>query len=111
MTRDSGVHDGARMNARVTARTGPPPTEAELQRHFAAEGLTPHAWSSPPGFEFDWHAHPSDQLHYCLAGGITFHTEAGDLTMSPGDRLDLPAGTRHAAIVGPDGITMLEADR
>ena len=26
-----------------------------------------------------------------------------------GDRLELPAGTRHDAIVGPAGVTMLEA--
>jgi hypothetical protein len=26
-----------------------------------------------------------------------------------GDRLDLPAGTAHDAVVGPDGVTCLEA--
>jgi hypothetical protein len=26
-----------------------------------------------------------------------------------GDRLDLPAGTRHDALVGPTGVTCLEA--
>jgi len=26
-----------------------------------------------------------------------------------GDRLDLPAGTRHEAFAGPDGVTCLEA--
>jgi hypothetical protein len=28
---------------------------------------------------------------------------------NPGDRLDLPAGVRHSAIVGPQGVTCLEA--
>lgn len=99
------------MPARVTPHSGPPPTRVDLEQRFAAEGLTPHPWSSPPGHEFDWHEHSRDQLHYCLAGGITFHTESGDLALGPGDRLDLPAGTRHAATVGSEGITMLEADR
>ena len=29
--------------------------------------------------------------------------------LAPGDRLDLPAGTSHDAVVGPDGVTCLEA--
>ena len=29
--------------------------------------------------------------------------------LAPGDRLDLPAGTRHDAVVGPGGVTCLEA--
>jgi hypothetical protein len=31
--------------------------------------------------------------------------------MKPGDRLDLPARTLHAATVGPEGVTCLEAAR
>ncbi len=99
------------MDARVTAHAGPPPTRGDLEQRFAEEGLTPHEWSSPPGREWDWHEHTCDQLHYCLDGSITFHTESGELVLRPGDRLDLPAGTRHAATSGPEGITMLEADR
>ena len=29
--------------------------------------------------------------------------------LAVGDRLDLPAGTTHDAVVGPDGVTCLEA--
>ena len=29
--------------------------------------------------------------------------------LAAGDRLDLPAGTRHDALVGPNGVTCLEA--
>ncbi|HEY8760821.1 MAG TPA: hypothetical protein VIP52_07920 [Candidatus Dormibacteraeota bacterium] len=28
--------------------------------------------------------------------------------LEPGDRLELPPGTRHAAIVGPGGVTCVE---
>ena len=31
------------------------------------------------------------------------------IDLEVGDRLDLPAGTRHDAVVGRDGVTCLEA--
>ena len=31
------------------------------------------------------------------------------MDLGVGDRLDLPAGTRHDALVGPTGVTCLEA--
>ena len=34
-----------------------------------------------------------------------------DLDLATGDRLELPAGTVHDAVVGPDGVTCLEAHR
>ena len=40
-----------------------------------------------------------------------FHTDAGDLELTEGDRLDLPEGSLHAASVGPDGCECVEAYR
>ncbi|GIU99268.1 MAG: hypothetical protein KatS3mg014_0884 [Actinomycetota bacterium] len=40
-----------------------------------------------------------------------FHTADGDLELRPGDRLDLDPGTEHAATVGPEGVTCIEASR
>jgi quercetin dioxygenase-like cupin family protein len=48
---------------------------------------------------------------YCLEGSITFHTDEGEVGLNPGDRLDLPPRTRHAATVGSAGVTCLEAAR
>jgi hypothetical protein len=45
-----------------------------------------------------------------VRGSIVFHThEEGDLPLVPGDRLEVDAGTEHAATVGPDGVLCLEA--
>jgi cupin superfamily acireductone dioxygenase involved in methionine salvage len=46
---------------------------------------------------------------FCLEGSIVFRTDDGDVALTAGDRLDLPAGTRHAATVGPAGCACLEA--
>jgi hypothetical protein len=45
------------------------------------------------------------------SGSITFHlVDIGlDVRLNTGERLDLPAGTSHAATVGPAGVTCLEA--
>lgn len=76
-----------------------------------AEGLDPDAWSNRPGHRYPEHDHAYDKVLVCVEGSITFHTPDGDVVLSTGDRLDLPAGTVHAATVGPDGVTCLEAHR
>jgi hypothetical protein len=40
-----------------------------------------------------------------------FHLPDGDVTLTAGHRLDVPPGTEHAATVGPDGVTCVEASR
>lgn len=88
-----------------------PPTEAGLRRLYRAAGLEPYAWSNRPGDEYAAHAHPYHKVLYVAAGAITwFLPDLGqEIETFPGDRLDLPAGTRHAARVGPQGVTCLEA--
>ena len=100
--------------ARVTPwRESAPPDEAGLRRAFAAEGLSPYAWSNGAHYQYAPHAHPYHKVLYVLQGGIVFDLPASGeaLALGPGDRLDLPAGTTHAARVGPEGVTCLEAAR
>ena len=85
--------------------------EAGIRAAFESEGLNPYSWSNVAGYRYDWHDHPYHKVLYCMEGSITFHTGDGDTELSPGDRLDLPPGTRHAATVGPNGVTCLEAAR
>jgi uncharacterized protein YjlB len=46
-------------------------------------------------------------------GSITFvlEREGRELVLKSGDRMVLPAGTLHAAIVGPTGCTCIEGRR
>lgn len=78
---------------------------------FAAEGLSPHTWSNGPGYVYAEHSHPYHKVLFCIEGSIVFHTEDGDILMTAGDRMDLPAGTAHGATVGPEGVTCMEAGR
>lgn len=85
--------------------------EAAIRAAFDSEGLEPHSWSNGAGYHYGWHEHPYHKVLYCVEGSITFHTDEGDTELRMSDRLDLPSGKRHAATVGPTGVTCLEAAR
>ncbi|HVN14261.1 MAG TPA: cupin domain-containing protein [Anaerolineales bacterium] len=87
------------------------PTEDTLRRLFSDEGLSPYMWSNAPLDVYDAHAHDYNKVIYVLQGSITFCLCGQDreLTLSAGDRLDLPAGTLHDATVGTQGVICFEA--
>jgi quercetin dioxygenase-like cupin family protein len=84
---------------------------SEVEEILRAEGLQPREWSNGPGDVYGWHDHPYHKVLYCLEGSIVFHLESGDVELAAGDRLDIPAGTRHAATVGLGGVRCVEAAR
>ena len=86
------------------------PTEAELKKIYAAEGMTPYRWSNGPHDRYQAHTHSYHKVIYVVSGSITFGLpQIGEsVTLSVGDRLDLPAGIVHDAIVGSRGVVCLE---
>ena len=91
----------------VDAAVAPEAAAAALR----AEGLGAYAWQNGPGDVYTPHRHTYDKVLFCTQGGIRFDLpeEGRSVELRPGDRLDLAAGTAHAAVVGPDGVTCLEA--
>ncbi len=89
------------------------PTEQEIRSRFEAEGLRPYRWSNMPGDVYPPHEHDYDKLIYVVQGSITFTLADGQETIAlrAGDGLDLPAGVRHGAIVGDEGVVCLEGHR
>ncbi|HLO35805.1 MAG TPA: hypothetical protein VK194_06975 [Candidatus Deferrimicrobium sp.] len=78
-----------------------------------AEGLVPSPWSNGPGDRYGAHEHGYDKVIVVASGSIVFGLpDAGrSVALAAGDRLELPAGTRHDAVVGPLGVSCLEAHR
>jgi uncharacterized protein YjlB len=76
-----------------------------------AEGLDASPWSNGPGDRYGGHEHGYDKVIVVASGSIAFGLPADGRTveLATGDRLELPAGTRHDALVGPMGVTCLEA--
>ncbi len=83
---------------------------AELEARLRVEGLSVSSWSNGPGDRYGAHDHGYDKVIVVAAGSIEFGLGAGRaVELAEGDRLELPAGTRHDARVGSSGVTCLEA--
>ncbi len=80
-----------------------------LRGRLIEEGLRPGAWSNGPGDRYASHDHGYDKVIVVTAGSITFGLDDGSIALAAGDRLELLSGTAHDALVGPDGVTCLEA--
>ena len=93
-------------------------TGPELLDELVAAGLpedlaaraTASSWSNGPGDRYGGHVHDYDKVLVATAGSITFDLpESGRAeVLRAGGRLGLPAGTRHGALVGENGVTCLE---
>jgi quercetin dioxygenase-like cupin family protein len=72
-----------------------------------------YSWSNGPGDRYAAHSHAYEKVLYCVDGSITFLLEAGGqrIELKAGDRMVLPAGTVHGAVVGPSGCTCIEGRR
>ena len=68
-----------------------------------------YQWSNGPGAVYGIHDHPYRKILYVAQGSITFSpTGRAPIEMRAGDRMDLPAGTAHGAVVGPSGVVCWE---
>lgn len=87
------------------------PTEAAIQRELRREQLSAYSWQNGPYDTYAAHSHAYNKVIYVVRGSITFGLpERGEsLDLHAGDRLELPAGVRHDAQVGPQGVVCLEA--
>jgi len=74
-----------------------------------SEARDAYSWSNGPGDRYAEHAHAYTKLLYCTAGSIDFRMADGpEFKLRAGDRMVVPAGTPHSAVVGPDGCTCVE---
>ena len=83
----------------------------DVLARLRGEGLEPSSWANGPGDRYGAHAHGYDKVIVAERGSITFGLPDlhRSVALKSGDRLELPAGTHHDAIVGPDGVACLEA--
>jgi hypothetical protein len=87
------------------------PADASADRRLAAEGLVASEWSNGPEDRYLQHRHDYDKVIVVADGDITFGCPEIHRTIRlvAGDRLNLPTGSLHDAIVGDAGVRCLEA--
>ncbi len=85
----------------------------ELMSRLESEAHDCYGWSNRPGDRYAPHSHAYEKVLFCVAGSITFRLEDGgrEIHLEAGDRMVLPAGTRHSAQVGPGGCECIEGRR
>lgn len=94
-------------------------TEAQVVDRLRREGLAPASWTNGPHERYGGHEHEYDKVLVCVGGSIVFEldtdaerepgiAERNAFELAAGDRLELPAGSRHRAVVGRSGVEMLE---
>ena len=98
---------------RLAWRDADPPTATSVARRLRLEGVDASTWSNGPGDRYATHEHAYEKVLMCAAGSITFLVgdHATPVELRAGEGFVLPAGTPHAAVVGPDGVTCLEGRR
>jgi quercetin dioxygenase-like cupin family protein len=85
----------------------------DLMTKLRSEASGCYSWSNRPGDRYAPHSHNYEKVLYCVDGSITFVLEAEGrkLELKSGDRMVLPAGTIHSAMVGASGCTCIEGKR
>jgi uncharacterized protein YjlB len=83
----------------------------DVESRLRGEGLQPSPWSNGPGDRYGAHDHGYDKVIAVERGSIDFGLPrtGGTVHLETGDRLELPAGTEHDAVVGSAGVTCWEA--
>jgi quercetin dioxygenase-like cupin family protein len=86
------------------------PTLEELQKKLESEGLQAELYSDRPGTKYGRHKHPFDDFIVIVTGKMKIVADQGEWLLKPGDRMNLPANTVHAAeILGREEVRYLSA--
>jgi len=85
----------------------------DLMARLEKEATGCYSWSNGPGDRYGAHSHGYEKVLYCVEGSITFvlEREGRALELAAGDRMVLPPGTVHSAIVGASGCMCIEGRR
>ena len=86
--------------------------EAEVIAFFRSRDIRVLRWVSQPDTVHPPHTHDYRKTLFCISGEISFSFPALGLsyTLHSGDRLIIPEGIEHSALVGSQGVTCIEGE-
>jgi quercetin dioxygenase-like cupin family protein len=79
-----------------------------IDQRLRAEADDVYGWSNEPDDRYARHVHAYTKILYCVSGSIDFTLDDRVIHLVVGDRMVVPAGMPHAAIVGPSGCACIE---
>ena len=87
-------------------------TEKRVMGLLEREGYEVVVYAYRQGTVFEEHAHPQDKCDAVIEGFFRIRVGEDVFDMKPGDRLYIPAGTRHSAeVIGRRTVVSLDATR
>jgi quercetin dioxygenase-like cupin family protein len=84
---------------------------SSISRAMQKEGLRPYVWENSPNYRYAVRTHGYTKVLYVIEGliEVTLPDSNERVKLRAGDRLEIPAGVRHGAIVGGSGAKCVEA--
>lgn len=71
------------------------PNKSQLKLILENEGLEPIEENYPPNTKIPEHRHPFDEVRFVAEGEILFSVAGTQLLLRSGDRIEIPANTKH----------------
>jgi quercetin dioxygenase-like cupin family protein len=89
-----------------------PLSEKRMMRLLENEGYEVAVYAYSEGTRFPEHEHAQDKCDAVLEGTLRITVGVAAFDLKPGDRLYLPAGTRHTAeVIGSKTVISLDGTR
>ena len=87
------------------------PTLSVITRQMQKEGLRPYVWDNTPNYRYAVRTHGYNKVMYVVEGNIEVSLPDSNqrVKLRAGDRVEIPAGVRHGAIIGSSGAKCVEA--
>ena len=87
-------------------------TEKRVMGLLEREGYEVVVYAYREGTVFEEHAHAQDKCDAVIEGFFRIRADGEVFELKPGDRLYIPAGTRHSAeVIGRRTVVSLDATR
>ncbi len=71
--------------------------EAQAKSILEKEGYSVYTWSDSPGTYYPSHTHPDKEVRWVIEGEVTIGVDGNEITLGPGDVIELEPGTPHWA--------------
>jgi quercetin dioxygenase-like cupin family protein len=88
-------------------------TEDAIRKKLEGDGFKVSAWSKNAGEGLDEQEQAYTRAFCCVKGMMRVNVPGDNdyADLLPGDRVELPPGTKHSVMVGPAGVTCLEGQK
>jgi len=89
-----------------------PVSEKKMMRLLESEGFEVSVYAYPQGTRFPEHEHAQEKCDAVLEGTLRVTVGVAAFDLTPGDRIYLPASTRHSAeVVGKKTVLSLDGTK